>query len=290
MREERIVKFGISVPIFGDYAPARVLAELAREAEQAGWDGFFVWDHMQQFEPAAPAPFGDAWISLAAIAMATERIRLGPMVTPLARRRPWKVAREAVALDHLSNGRLILGVGLGYPPDGDFGAFGEETDDRVRAAKLDEALEVVTGLWSGEPFALSGAHYRIKQTTFLPKPVQPRIPIWVAGYWPSRAPFRRAARWDGVAPGSRNVTFGETIPPEELRELLAYIHEYRERTEPFDVAVGGYTPGDNLERARYQLDPYLAAGVTWWLEGIDGFRGPFDAMRERVRQGPPRGG
>ena len=280
------MRFGISVPIFGDYASARTLAELAREAERAGWDGFFVWDHVQ-FDPGAPLPFGDPWIALAAIAMTTERIRIGPMVTPLPRRRPWKVAREAVALDHLSNGRLILGVGLGYPPEGDFAAFGEVSDERIRAEKLDEALEIVAGLTSGEPFAFDGKHYRIEETTFLPKPVQPRIPIWVAGYWPNRRPFRRAARWDGVAPGSLNVTFDETMPAEELREAIAYIHEYREHSAPFDVAVGGSTPGDNPERARYKLDPYAAAGATWWLEDISGFRAPFDEMRERVRQGPP---
>jgi alkanesulfonate monooxygenase SsuD/methylene tetrahydromethanopterin reductase-like flavin-dependent oxidoreductase (luciferase family) len=256
------MRYGISVPIFGDYAPARALAELAREAELAGWEGFFVWDHIQ-FQQDTPLPFGDPWIALAAIAMTTERMRIGPMVTPLPRRRPWKVAREAVALDHLSNGRLILGVGLGYPPDGDFAAFGEEPDDRIRAEKLDEGLAIVAGLLSGEPFAFRGKHYRIQETTFLPKPVQPHIPIWVAGYWPNRRPFRRAARWDGVAPGSLNVNFDETMPAEELREAIAYIHEYRERPAPFDVAVGGYTPGDNIERARYKLDPYAAAGATW---------------------------
>ena len=279
------MRYGVTVPNIGELDR---LLTMGREAEAAGWDGFFLWDHIR-FSDVFAVPVHDPWVALAALAATTSRIRLGPMVTPVARRRPWKLARETVTLDHLSHGRLILGAGLGFPPDVEFGSFGEPTGARERAELLDEGLTILDRLWSGEPATFHGRHHTIEEVTFLPRPVQrPRIPVWIAGMWPNRAPFRRAARWDGVAPGSLNVAFGEAIPPDELRELLAYIHEYRERPEPFDVAVRGFTPGDNAERARYQLDPYMAAGVTWWLESINGRRGPFDAMRERIRQGPLR--
>ncbi|HEX5505888.1 MAG TPA: LLM class flavin-dependent oxidoreductase [Thermomicrobiales bacterium] len=281
------MQYGISVPNFADYADPRALADLARDAEAAGWDGFFLWDHIL-FDTAWRLPLADPWVALAAVAASTTRVRLGPLVTPLARRRPWKVARETVTLDHLSGGRLILGVGLGYPPGAEFGQFGEETDNRVRARKLDEGLDILTGLWSGEPFAYAGEQYRLQETVFLPRPVQrPRIPIWVAGYWPNRAPFRRAARWDGVCPGSLNTSWDELMPLADLRATLAYIRAHRAGAAPYDVVVGGYTPGDDRAAGAAVVAPYAAAGVTWWIENIHGLRGPFDAMRERVRQGPP---
>ncbi|HET8630785.1 MAG TPA: LLM class flavin-dependent oxidoreductase [Thermomicrobiales bacterium] len=281
------MQYGISVPNFAEYADPRTLADLARDAEAAGWDGFFLWDHIL-FDTGWRLPIADPWVALAAIAASTTRVRLGPLVTPLARRRPWKVARETVTLDHLTGGRLVLGVGLGYPPDAEFGQFGEETDDKVRARKLDEGLDILTGLWSGEPFAYAGEQYRLKETVFLPRPVQrPRIPIWVGGYWPNRAPFRRAARWDGVCPGSLNTNWDEIIPLADLRAAL-YIAAYRAGAAPYDVVVGGYTPGDDRAAGAAVVAPYAEAGVTWWIENIHGLRGPFDDMRERVRQGPPR--
>ena len=167
------VQYGIYLPTLGEYCNPRTLANLAADAESAGWDGFFIWDHMLG-ERSATLAVGDPWIALAAIAMRTEFIRLGPLVTPLPRRRPWKVARETVALDHLSGGRLILGVGLGYPPDADFAMFGEETDDSVRAEKLDEGLEILTGLWSGRPYSHRGAQYQIQETVFLRRPCRCR--------------------------------------------------------------------------------------------------------------------
>jgi alkanesulfonate monooxygenase SsuD/methylene tetrahydromethanopterin reductase-like flavin-dependent oxidoreductase (luciferase family) len=188
--------FAIDTPNFGDFADAQVLADLAREAEQAGWDGFFLWDHIGA---GWEVPIGDPWVQMAAMAMTTERIKLGTLVTPVPRRRPWKLAREAVTLDQLSNGRLILGVGIGGDSGHEFSCFGESPDDKLHGAMLDEGLDVLTGLWTGEPFSYQGAHYRIDGARFLPTPVQtPRIPIWVAGIWPHPRPFRRAARWDGV--------------------------------------------------------------------------------------------
>ncbi|MGB5732309.1 MAG: LLM class flavin-dependent oxidoreductase, partial [Acidimicrobiia bacterium] len=192
------MKYAFNIPNFGSYADAAAVADLAAVAEQSGWDGFVVWDHIVI---ADGMPVGDPWVILTAVAMKTERIMIGPMVTPLPRRRPWVVARQTVTLDHLSGGRLVLGVGIGVPPEEEFGTFGEPTSVRERAERLDEALDVITGMWSGEPFSYDGTHYQVKETTFMPRPLQqPRIPIWVAGTWPNKGPFRRAARFEGVYP------------------------------------------------------------------------------------------
>ena len=273
------MKYAINVPNFGDYHHPRTLAELAREAEAAGWDGFFIWDHIQ-----GEWPFADPTVALAAIAVRTERIRFGAMVTPVARRRPWKLAREMASLDHLSGGRLVMGVGLGNPPT-DFESFGEEGDARLRAERLDEGLEIITGLWTGEPFRYSGKHYKLEEVPFLPKPVQsPRIPIWVGGFWSNRRPMRRAARYEGVYP-SRD--WPEALSADDLREILDYISRHRTNTGPFEVVVGGSTPSDAEEGAE-KVRPWMEAGATWWSEDINGWRGPLDEMRERIRQGPPR--
>src|SRR4249919_1336900 len=177
------MRFGLIVQMTGPLGDPRPLVRLAREAEAAGWDGFFIWDVFGGAADA-PKPVVDPWIALAAIATVTERMRLGPMVTPLPRRRPWKVAREAASLDQLSNGRLILGVGIGDRTE-EFRRFGEEPDPRVRARMLDEGLEVITGLWRSEPFSFHGEHFRIDDALVLPRPIQtPRISIWVGGTWP----------------------------------------------------------------------------------------------------------
>jgi probable F420-dependent oxidoreductase len=276
------MQFGLIVQMTGLLGYPQPLVRLAREAEAAGWDGFFIWDVFGG-DANAPTPVVEPWIAMAAIASATERIRFGPMVTPLPRRRPWKLAREAASLDHLSNGRLILGVGIGDRPEA-FSRFGEDADPRVRARMLDEGLEVLTGLWSGEPLSFHGEHYRVDHALLLPRPVQqPRIPIWVGGTWPRKPSFRRAARWDGVFPGSLhgNLTL------DELREMRAYIQAHRMTDEPFDVMVGGDVPFDNPARAREILAEYAEAGVTWWVEGIGEWRGDIDAMAAFIQGGPP---
>jgi alkanesulfonate monooxygenase SsuD/methylene tetrahydromethanopterin reductase-like flavin-dependent oxidoreductase (luciferase family) len=261
------VHYGLSMPNFGDWGDPNLLVELATEAEAAGWDGYFLWDHIRLFDDWVP-PVVDPWVSLGAIALATERIKLGPMVTPLSRRRPHKVARETVTLDHLSGGRLILGVGLGEPADIDFATFGDEDNARRRADMLDEALEVITGLWSGEPFAHHGTHYRVAEAAFLPKPVQePRIPIWVAGQWPHRRPMQRAARWDGAFPiNTAGSDFVETTPA-DLESIVAYITSQRADTGAFDVVLSGPSPTDAVEHAEL-MARYAEAGLTWWLEAV----------------------
>jgi len=283
------MQFGMNVPIFGEYADVRLLAGLATEAEKSGWDGFWVWDHIQwsgEADGELRQPAADPTVALALIAAATSRVRLGPMVMPLARRRPWKAARELTTLDHLSSGRLTLGVGLGGPPGLEFGDFGEETDARVRAAKLDEGLDVLAGLWTGQPFDYAGTHHRLSRVEMLPRPVQSRVPIWVGGEWPAhRAPFRRAARFDGVHP----LLFA--VPPDEqpaaIRDLVRYIRRFRADDQPFDVAFGAETAGDGGAADRDLVQRFADAGVTWWMEPISHWRGPLAAMRERIRRGPP---
>ncbi len=195
------MKFALDLPNLGPFGDARVLADLAQRAESAGWDGFFIWDHV--FWRGWAWPHVDPWVALAAVALSTERIRLGTMVTPIPRRRPQKLARETVSIDHLSGGRLILGVGSGGSVT-EFDNMGETEIPRERGARLDEGLEILTRLWSGQPVDYVGEHLKVTGATFLPVPVQlPRIPIWVAGNWPHKKPMRRAARYDGVFPQTR---------------------------------------------------------------------------------------
>jgi probable F420-dependent oxidoreductase len=276
------MQFGLIVQTTEALGYPQPLVELARAAEAAGWDGFFIWDIFGG-DAQNPTPVVDPWITLAAIASATERIRFGPMVTPLSRRRPWKVAREAVTLDHLSGGRLILGVGVGVPPE-EFSRFGEEPDQRVRARMLDEGLEVLAGLWSGEPFSFHGEHYHIDDAVLLPRPVQqPRIPIWVGATWPRKPGFRRAARWDGVYPFG---THGN-LTLDEVRDLRGFVQGQRASDAPFDVMAGGDVPFDDPATARDTLSAYADAGLTWWVEGVGPWRGDQRAMLDFVRRGPP---
>jgi len=286
--------YGVYVPNFGPYGDARLLADLASEAEQAGWDGFFLWDQVSR-TTLAPAvePLVDPWIALSAIALRTHTIRLGPLVTPLPRRRPWMVARETVSLDHLSEGRLILGVGSGggfY----DFEALGEPSEAAELAARLDEGLEVITGLWRGELYHYEGTYYRIKEAQFLPCPLQsPRIPIWAAGMWPARKPLRRAAHWDGVIPIGRDLPLVAMLTPEEIQEIVHYITSQPGYTVPFEIVHMGVTSGTDKAYDRDIVDGYRRVGVTWWIEKILPERWgswgdwPLEAMHARIKQGPP---
>src|SRR5262249_16514818 len=198
----------------------------------------FVWDHINV---GWPDPVADPWIALAAMACATKRIRLGPLVTPLPRRSPWKLARETVTLDHLSGGRLILGVGLGADVFGEISTFGGPLDDKLRAEVLKEGLAILPGLWSGEKFSFAGRHYQVGQTQFLPVPrQQPRIPIWLAGTWPRKNPFRRAARYDGIVPMSGNI---ETqLTSSDIRDIARFIAERRTSADQFDIVMARVNP------------------------------------------------
>lgn len=292
------MQFGVSLPNFDAHWHPRTLANLARDAEAAGWDAFFIWDHIL-FDPYGGIAISNPWVALAAIAMQTERIKIGTMVTPLPRRRPWNVAREAISIDHLSGGRMILGVGLGAPAHEEFEWLGESGDTKVRAGLLDEGLQIIDGLWSGEKFGFSGEHYQIKETIFLPRPLQqPRIPIWVAGTWPNRRPMRRAAAWDGFFPINEN---GQ-ITPEMLAEMGAYIKQHRTSDAPFEMLVVGATSGEDAVADEAIVAPYEAAGATWWMEDVAMWRfrpwepwkqqepyvWPVEEIEARIRLGPPR--
>jgi alkanesulfonate monooxygenase SsuD/methylene tetrahydromethanopterin reductase-like flavin-dependent oxidoreductase (luciferase family) len=278
--------FGVYLPNFGAETSALALAELAREAEKAHWDGFFIWDHILA-NKNQKLPMVDPWVALTVVAMQTKRIRFGTTVTPIARRRPWKLARETTTLDNLSNGRLILSAGLGGPGGEEFEAFGEEADPRVCAEKLDEGLDVLNGLWRGRAFSYQGKHYQLDKVTFKPTPLQkPRIPIWVGGFWPNKAPFRRAAKWDGVIPLNKH---GFWIKPPDLQEMLAYIHAQRTIKTPFDAVIIGAraTLGKNNAAIRKSLQQLKEAGATWWLQALYLERNSIEAMRAAIRQGPP---
>jgi Luciferase-like monooxygenase len=289
------MRFGVTLPNVGTASDPHVLADLAHEAEQAGWDGAFLWDcvyvgdaHSEGGQAAC-----DPWIAMAAMSVATERIRIGPMVTPLSRRRPWKVARETATLDHLSDGRLILPVGLGAIDDGGFAKVGEVLDRKARAGMLDESLQILAGLWSGRPFSMEGEHYQVKEMTFLPTPVQrPRIPVWVVAAWPRMKSMRRAARWDGVLPARMEADNSVSdMTPDDILALSAFVSENRpDGLHNFDIVMEGETPGDNAAEAAKIILPLQEAGVTWWLESVwasPETAGGLEGMRNRIRQGPP---
>ena len=288
------MRFGIMLPPFEDFSDPRLLMQTAREAEAAGWDGFFLWDHLVNNGLYAVA---DPWVALAAMATATTTLRLGTMVTPLARRRPWKLARELATLDQLASGRLILGVGIGEPPHEDFAAFGEDPDPKVRAEKLDEALAIITGLWGDEPLHFEGKHYQVDSVPFRPTPVQtPRIPIWVGGTFPRRGPMQRAARWDGYAP----IKWSETgMQLEDWDAARAIIAAERTSDQPLTLVRLGSVHGLDPIQAVDRVTPYAEYGIDWWLEGVDPFSdeaswsrpwpaGAIDEMKTQIRQGPPR--
>ncbi len=264
------MRHGIFVAPFDECSDPRLLAELATRAEACGWDGFFLWDHIRYREPTVEV--SDPWVALAAIASATERVRIGPLVTPPARRRPWKLAREAVTLDHLSGGRVVLGLGLGGDRNGEFSDFGDEADDRTRGAMLDEALTVLDACMSGEPVRVAGEHYTVDTGPMLPRPLQrPRIPFWLAARWPKRKPVARAARYDGVFPID--------LQPEQLAELVAELAELRRGdARPFDV-VAMDPPGTDAAA-------WERAGATWLVTSFG--QTPREAeVRAAIEAGPP---
>lgn len=282
------MRFAVGLPNVKEYADPRLLFDLAKEAESSGWDGVFLWDHLLYREPGDPVV--DPWSVLPAIATSTERIRFGVMITALARRRPWNVARQAATIDHLSGGRLIFGAGLGSLRE-EFDRFGEDSDEATRAALLDEALTLITDLWTGREVSHEGEHYQVGPVRFTPAPSQsPRIPIWIAGRWPNRRPFRRAAAWDGIFATHRDVGHDETMSADQLEEIVRYVRAQREAANDFDIVIEGVTEGRDPAADGDMVASYAAAGLTWWVEKLGWFRGPLDQMRARIRNGPPEHG
>lgn len=275
------MKYGV---VFASGDP-RMAGEFALAAEKAGWDGFFVWEPVWGF---------DAWVMLAAAAARTKRIRLGTMITPISRMRPWELASKSVALDHLSEGRTIISVGLGSVDNG-FEAFGEETDRKTRAELLDEGLEILTGLWHGQPFSFKGKHYTVKETKFYPPPPpiqRPRIPIWVVGAWQKPKSMRRALRYDGIIPTVADPSNGWRNPtPEEIPRIKKYVDTKRPSRKHFEVVVEGRNLPDDLAKARETVRPWINAGATWYIASkwaaMDDAK-LMDQFLNTIRKGPPR--
>lgn len=281
MVDSRLMKYGFVLP----YGDARTAADFAEAAEQAGWDGFFVWE---------PVYGWDAWVLLTAAAMRTSRIRLGTMLTPLSRMRPWKLASEAITLDHLSGGRVTLAVGLGAVDTG-FANFGETTDRKTRAELVDEGLAIVTSLWRCRPFTHAGAHYNVDGRNLHyppPPPVQgSRIPIWVVGAWPFETSMNRALAYDGIIPSAKgdDGRFRQ-VTPDELRTARAWLAERRDVTS-FDIIVEGTTSTTDRDRAIAKVRPWSEAGATWYLEarwGVQEGAVTIESVRQRLEAGPPR--
>ena len=272
-----MMKYGIYISNYALQGNPKKFVELAVAAEKAGWDGFFMWDHNYAGKDKLIA---DPWITLAAIAAQTEIIKIGTTVTPLPRRRPEKVAREVTTIDHLSNGRFILGVGSGGHSNFDFGWFGEEISVKERAEHLDESLAILEGLWSGKPFSFSGKHYNIHEVTFNPRPIQqPRVPIWCAGTWPIKAPFRRAARYDGVFP----LGIDGNMELDDYSDVANYVKKHRKSMKDYDMIIIGQSTGDPEKDS--WIDESKACGVTWYLEVR--MRYDFDKYLEKITKGPP---
>jgi alkanesulfonate monooxygenase SsuD/methylene tetrahydromethanopterin reductase-like flavin-dependent oxidoreductase (luciferase family) len=273
------MRYGLEIVPFGKYSDPRAVVRLARAAEAAGWEAIALWDHLLM-----PYGSGDPWVTLAAVAQATSRLRLITMVAPLPRYRPHVLARTLIALDILSEGRLIFGTGLGVAFDQ--APFGDPTDPATLAAMLDEGLEVLAGLWGEAPLSHRGRHYTVEGAHLVPGPVQrPRIPVWIGGDSP--AALRRAARWDGWVIGTIDEQCNVTKSPERLAAQVAVLRSRRANDAPFDapfdVAVDGVSPAGGAGLAR----AYAQAGATWWLEAIFGSRGSDEEMLARISAGPP---
>lgn len=273
------MKYGIALP----YTTPRTVAKLSRLAEESGWDGVFLGDAIWCEDPM---------IGLAAAAMTTTRIRLGTMITPVPLRIPWKLASESLALDHLSDGRLILGLGAGAVWMG-WRAFPDEvTDNKSRAEMLDETIDILTLLYQRKQFDYDGRHYHLKLTQldtmhYPPKPVQqPRIPLWCVGLWPGKKSMQRVLKCDGVVVEKRSKdNKPEDVTPDDIREIKAYIDSNRTHSTPFDIVMNGNVSDLDRPQLQDKLLPLIEAGATWWIDGL------FDATEEkaveRIRRGPP---
>lgn len=281
----RGVKTGLYMPNYGIFGDIHTLIQLAELAENHGWDGFFLWDHIAyKNDQGHTVNVADPWVALTAVALQTQTIRIGTTVTSLPRRRPWKLARETASLDQLSGGRLILGVGIGLGQS-EWDDLGEETDLVKRGQMLDEGLDLLTGLWSGEPFSYDGQYYHIDDAQFLPRPQQqPRIPIWVGGFWPNKRPFQRMAQWDGMIP------LFEDDSPQVFKEGVQYVQQQRTSSDAaFDIVKIG------VSRPGMDLSSWVDAGMSWWLEllmpEVYGFQPGDEAARQvfidLIKQGPP---
>ena len=272
------MKFGF---VFPGGTPSSAI-EFAQETEAAGWDGFFVWEPVYGIDP---------WVTLGAIAAVTERIKIGTLLTPPSRRRPWKLASEALTVDLLTEGRMILSVGLGAIDTG-FVSMGEITNRGTRAELLDESIDIISGLWAGQPFEYHGQHYQVGEFNFVhqpPPPVQqPRIPIWVVGAWNWPKSMQRVLKCDGILPTiiDQKKKIAE-LKPQHVREIKAFVDENRKLDSHFDIVVENTSPGDDPTAATEKVRPWIEAGATWWIESMWQEQ-DSEKWRQRLRQGPPK--
>ncbi|MCB9135506.1 MAG: LLM class flavin-dependent oxidoreductase [Anaerolineales bacterium] len=274
-----MLKFGLALP----YNETRVVARLAQQAEEAGWDGLFLGDAIWCEDPM---------IALTAAAMTTTRIRLGTMIIPVPLRRPWKIASESVALDRLSDGRLILGLGAGAVWMG-WHAFPDEVKEtKTRAEMLDETIDILTLLYQRKQFDYNGKHFHLKLTQmdvmhYPPKPIQqPRIPLWVPGIWPRKKSMQRVLKCDGIF-AEKHGTDGKSadLTPEDVRQIKAFVEENRTLTTPFDIVVSGKTSEMDRVQQKDVMETWADTGATWWVEGLWGES--EEKVMQRIQQGPP---
>ena len=280
------VKFGIYVPNYGPVLGNAVhLANLTKLAEDSGWDGFFIWDHILVKRTNGP-DICNPWVALGLMGYKTEKITLGTTITPLPRRKPWELAREVITVDQISNGRLILGVGLGEPPEVEYGSFGEETAVKTRREKLDESLEILQGLWTGEPFSFKGKHFNLEEVTFVPKPIKAKIPIWVAGEYPHIGPIKRAAKYDGMIPLPEKFK-GEDVTLEDYQEIYNKIVSLRGNSN-FDFVIITTVPPEkndsNTELISF-IESGIESGFTWFINYISP-NTKLQKIEKRIKQGP----
>jgi alkanesulfonate monooxygenase SsuD/methylene tetrahydromethanopterin reductase-like flavin-dependent oxidoreductase (luciferase family) len=285
------MKSAVVLPNMGLFADARLLSELGREAEDAGWDGVFIWDSVTvAMEDSRLLPACDPWIALGLIAAATSRVTIGTHITPLSRRRPWVVAQQTVTLDQLSGGRFVLPVGLGALEDGAFSKVNEETDRVRRAERLDESLQILAGVWTGEPFTYRGEHFQVDELTILPRSHQsPRIPVWAVALWPRRKSTARALRWDGIIPLVEHSDGSRHDPtPEDVRAICSDIQD---RVAPgYHVVVEVDSSGKERNDGAELAAEYADAGATWWLEAVWQLMyehpGDIAPLRDAIAAGP----
>ena len=269
------MRYGFIIPDMSDATTDAIVA-LARDAEAAGWDAIFFWDGDWGYSP---------WITLAAMAVHTRHVRLGAILHPLAWRQPWLFARETASLDQLSQGRLIVSIGLGAVDQQDFARgrtrFGEPVDRKVRAQLLDEGLEVVNRLWSGQAITFQGEHYQIEGFKMRPTPVQsPRIPIWAVGVWGRPKSMARVLRCDGILTEA-------SVPVAQVEAIKVFVEERRTLTSPFDIVMEADTREDTPEQAQAKVRDWAKAGVTWWVETMWSPESTVADARARIQQGPP---
>ncbi|MFW6153451.1 MAG: LLM class flavin-dependent oxidoreductase [Halobacteriota archaeon] len=274
------LKHGIVLPNWEVDGDTERLVEYAVAAEAAGWDGVFLADHLAMSGEDGPPPFPDPWITLAGIAARTEKLRLVSWVTPIPRRQPWQVARDLATLDRLSDGRVILGTGLGRAFD--YTTFGTPYEPKLLGRRYDEALDVITGLWTGEPFSYEGEHFTVDEAVMQPRPVQePRIPIIVGGLWPNKQPFHRGARWDGMIPHYRGdgIIPAEGLDPDETGD-----QDLPARTVLRMATVNG---ASLFEGSWGPIEPGRVARLLVLDATTDNLAGVEDPVRAVVRRAEP---